>query len=254
MIKVILLGAGNVATHLYKAFAKVENVTVVQVYNRQLKGLEHFNNQVAITTLLSDLKKADVYIISIADDAIAKFSKTLSLKNELVVHTSGSIAMDNLDDHNKKGVFYPLQSFTKGKDIDFKQIPICIEAYNKKDEILLTQLANSISENVHIINSKQRKSLHLAAVFVNNFVNHLYTIGEDICQKNNVSFDILKPLIQETAKKIIDLSPADSQTGPAKRNDKKVIALQLSELKNKTQQDIYQIITQSITAKYGNKL
>ena len=250
----MLLGTGNVATHLFNAFQKAKNIDVVQVYNRNKKGLSLFQKHTKTTTHLSKLITADVYIIAISDDAITRFSESLPLKNKLVVHTSGSIPLENLSKHNSQGVFYPLQTFTKGEDIDFLNIPICIEASSAENEKMLVLLAESISENVNLINSKQRKALHIAAVFVNNFVNHLYTIGEDICDTNQVSFDILKPLIQETANKIVNLSPTKCQTGPAKRNDKKVIDSHLLALQSKNKEEIYKLITQSITKKYGNKL
>lgn len=250
----MLLGTGNVASHLFQAFSETEDTQVVQVYGRNQKALSPFANFTNTTHQINKLIDADAYIIAIADDAIAGFSNQLPLHNKLVVHTSGSIAMNALSNQNRKGVFYPLQSFTKGKKMDYSSVPFCIEAEAKNDEKLLLLLANHISKKVQLVNSDQRKHLHVAAVFVNNFVNHLYTIGEDICTNNKVSFDLLKPLIQETATKIMDLSPTDSQTGPAKRNDKQVIASHLSMLENKNQQDIYTILTQSITKKYGNQL
>ncbi len=254
MIKVVILGAGNVATHLFNAFYLAENIDVVQVYNRSQNKLNYFESKTATTTSLSKIIDADVYLISISDDSINSLSKKLQFHKKLVVHTSGSIPINELSNHNKKGVFYPLQTFTLNKRIDFKTIPICIEAEEISNFKTLEILANSISDNVYSINSKQRKALHLAAVFVNNFVNHLYLKGEEICNEHNVSFEILKPLILETAKKINTLSPLESQTGPAKRNDKKVINQQITDLKDNTQQDIYKILTKSIQETYGNKL
>jgi predicted short-subunit dehydrogenase-like oxidoreductase (DUF2520 family) len=169
------------------------------------------------------------------------------------VHTSGAISMNKLKSNAKKGVFYPLQTFTKNASIDFSEIPICIEAATKKDENLLKILANSISKNTYLINSTQRKSLHVAAVFVNNFVNHMYYLGEEICNKYNVPFEILHPIIKETASKIESLSPFEAQTGPAKRNDTKTIEEHLAIL-TANQQEIYKLLTNSITQTYGKKL
>lgn len=253
MIKVVLLGAGNVASHLTKAFLASDAVELVQVYNRTKKSLKQFENQINTTTNLNDLAKADVYIIAIPDDDISSFSNKLVLKNTLVAHTSGSVAMSSLSKNHRRAVFYPLQTFTKDKDINFKNIPICIEAENEENLSLLEKLASAISEKVYKINSEQRKNLHVAAVFVNNFTNHLYHIGNEICKENNVPFEILAPLIQETASKIEDLSPFEAQTGPAKRDDQQTIAAHLAML-NKEQQEIYKLITQSITKTYGKKL
>lgn len=246
MIKVVLLGSGNVATHLAKAFLKSNNIKLVQVYSR--KNIPDFfiKKSIEITHDLSQVKNADLYIIAISDDSISTFSKQLNLNNKLVVHTSGSVAMDSLQCNTRKGVFYPLQTLSKGAKIKFKEIPICLESENKNDYKLLEQVAKSISKKVYNINSEQRKHLHLAAVFVNNFTNHLYKIGNDICTEKEVSFKILKPLIQETAKKIKYLSPDKAQTGPAKRNDKKTIKKHL-ELLNKEQKEIYNLLSKSIS-------
>jgi predicted short-subunit dehydrogenase-like oxidoreductase (DUF2520 family) len=154
--------------------------------------------------------------------------------------------MEMLNDKNRKAGFYPLQTFSKNKEINFKEIPICLEAQNETDLQLLKQVAENISDVVLEINSVQRKSLHVSAVFVSNFVNHLYKIGNDICLENNVSFDVLKPLISETANKIMTLSPIDAQTGPAKRKDTTTINSHLSFLTNENQKDIYKILTKSI--------
>ncbi len=254
MINVVILGAGNVATHLFNAFHKTENIKVVQVYNRSKKKLAYFEPKTNTTTSISKIMDADVYLISVSDDSINSLSKKLQFNNKLVAHTSGSVAMDQISTHNTSSVFYPLQTFTTGKNVDFKTIPLCIEATEKNDLLLLENLAKSISDNVYHINSKQRKALHIAAVFVNNFVNHLYQKGEEICKENNVSFDILKPLILETARKVSELSPKNSQTGPAKRDDNKVIEQHLSDLNTTTQQEIYTLLTKSIQETHGNKL
>jgi predicted short-subunit dehydrogenase-like oxidoreductase (DUF2520 family) len=253
MIKIVLLGTGNVATHLYKAFKKNDSTEVIQVYNRSHKNLEKFN-EVTTTTSISKLKKADIYIIAISDDSIMELSKKLQLRKMLVVHTSGSMPLETISNQNRRGVFYPLQTFSATKAIDFKNIPICLESEFDEDLTTLEQLAHAISDSVYHINSEQRKALHIAAVFVNNFVNHLYQKGEEICLEHHVPFDILKPLIQETAAKILTLPPKDSQTGPAARNDKKVIQQHLGDLHSATQQEIYKLLTKSIQQTHGNKL
>lgn len=253
MIKVVLFGAGNVASHLAETFLANETIELIQIYNRTAKSLKRFHNKVATTTSLSNIAIADVYIIAIADDFIADFSEKLPKLNGLVVHTSGSVAMKSLAKKNNRGIFYPLQTFTKDKKVDFKQIPICIEAEADEDLQLLEKLAKSISDKVFFINSKQRKSLHVAAVFVNNFTNHLYHLGNEICNEYDVPFQVLEPLIQETAHKVLHVSPIDAQTGPAKRNDYKTIEAHLALL-NKKQQKIYKLLTKSIQKTYGKEL
>lgn len=253
MIKIVILGGGNVAFHLTSTFLKIKEVMVVQVYNRNLDTIAHLKSKTAITNNLSELKDADIYIISVSDDAISETSSKLNFKKKLVVHTSGSIAMSGLLSNSNKGVFYPLQSFSKNSKVDFSTVPICIEAEKNKDLILLEKIGNLVSNHIYFINSEQRKQLHVAAVFVNNFVNHLYKLGNDICNKNNVPFDILQPLIKETAKKITNLSPFEAQTGPAKRNDNKTIEKHKAMLTN-NQQEIYTLLTKSIYKTYGEKL
>ena len=253
MIKVVIIGGGNVAHHLTTHLLKNTTVKLVQVYNRNLEKIEHLKNLTSITNNLADLKDADIYIISISDNAITSLSSKLNFKDKLVVHTSGSVAMNKLQSTTNKGVFYPLQSFSKEREVDFSTIPICIEAENKSDLILLETLANSISNYVYKINSEQRRSLHLAAVFVNNFVNHLYHIGNEICEENKIPFKILRPIIQETVNKIAILSPFEAQTGPAKRNDTETIEKHKAIL-TANQQEIYTLLTKSIYKAYGKKL
>jgi predicted short-subunit dehydrogenase-like oxidoreductase (DUF2520 family) len=257
MVKVVIIGSGNVAQHLIAAFKNTQilgsDIDLIQVYSRQTASVSHLLNLDQITNDLDTLAEADLYIIAVSDDAIGAISSQLPFKNRLVVHTSGSVPLHALDEDNRKGVFYPLQTFTKNKAVDFKIIPICLESENATDYQLLDKVAKSISEKVFAINSEQRKALHVAAVFVNNFTNHLYQIGQEICEENQVPFEILKPLIAETADKIIVLSPEEAQTGPAKRNDTITIEVHEAFLSNKNHLKIYKILTQSIQEN-GKKL
>ncbi len=251
MIRVVIIGSGNVAQHLISAFLQSTETQIVQVYARQKKALEKYSGSFEITDDLKDLAEADIYIISVSDDAIATVSKELPFQDRLVVHTSGSVSMDALSS-NRKGVFYPLQTFSKSKIVDFKTIPICLESNSPKDFELLEKVARSISEAIYKIDSQQRRALHVAAVFVNNFTNHLYKIGSDICTANQIPFEILQPLIQETAQKIMTLTPVEAQTGPAIRHDSNTIKAHLEFLSDQNQKNIYTILTQSI--QNGEKL
>ena len=250
MISVVILGSGNLAFHLIKNFLKIDEIDLKQVYSRNLKTLEIFKNKVEIIDDLHFLKEADVTIVSVSDDAIEKVSS--SIKNSLVVHTSGSVEMDALKNITNKGVFYPLQTFSKEKEVNFDGIPFCLEAEHKNDLIILEKLATLLKGRIYHLNSDQRKRIHVAAVFVNNFTNHMYAMAQDICELHNVPFSILYPLISETSKKIRNLSPFEAQTGPAKRNDELTIKKHLNLL-NQHQQELYLKITQSIQ-EYGNKL
>lgn len=246
MIRITLIGSGNVAQHLIKTFAKSELVEIVQVFSRKKETLASLIEFDKIVNDFEDLKEADLYIIAVSDKAIADVSKQLPFQNRIVVHTSGAASLDVLDSKNRKGVFYPLQTFSKNKEIDFSIIPLCLEAENTFDFRVLETVGKSISNAVFAINSDQRKALHVAAVFVNNFTNHLYQIGQEICEKHQVPFEVLKPLIKETAEKINSLDPIDAQTGPAKRHDSNTIEAHLDYLTNENQKNIYKILTQSI--------
>jgi predicted short-subunit dehydrogenase-like oxidoreductase (DUF2520 family) len=253
MVKVVLLGAGNVAYHLTHNLLNNDTIKLIQVYNRSIEKLEYLKTITSITNNLANLKEADIYIICVSDDIIHEISTKINFENKLVVHTSGSVSIDELNSNSNKGVFYLLQTFSKDRDIDFSEIPICIEAKSENDLDLLKTLAKSISKKVYEIDSTQRKSLHLSAVFVNNFVNHLYFIGNEICDQNNIPFEILHPIIQETTNKLKSLSPFEAQTGPAKRNDKKTIDKHKAMLPL-SQQEIYKLLTKSIQETYGKKL
>lgn len=245
MISVVIIGYGNVAHHLINAFSEAKKVNLIQIYNRSIKKIEHLKEKKNITNNLQDLKKANIYIISVSDDAIEEVSSKIDIENAFVVHTSGATSIQKLKNTGRKGVFYMLQSFSKNKKVDFNKIPFCLETENKADLLLLEELASSIGKKIYHISSEQRKQLHVAAVFVNNFTNHLYKIGNDICKKNGIPFEILYPLIKETASKVENLSPIEAQTGPAKRNDGKTIKNHL-DLLNTEQQTIYKLLTQSI--------
>jgi predicted short-subunit dehydrogenase-like oxidoreductase (DUF2520 family) len=246
MIRVSIIGSGNVAQHLIQAFSKTTDIELVQVFARNVASVSHLIPIEKTTSDFGELKDVDLTIIAVTDDAIEEVSKEIPFSNKLVVHTSGSVSIESLDCKNQQGVFYPLQTFTKSKEISFEGIPICIEAKNEQDFRTLETVANAISNTVYKINSEQRKALHIAAVFVSNFVNHLYQIGNDICIENDLSFDILKPLIQETANKILMLSPNEAQTGPAKRKDTQIINTHLNFLKDDNQKEIYKLLTKSI--------
>lgn len=253
MISVVILGAGNVATHLYKAFKTTTDVRVAQWFNRNLDSISTYKNEVSITDNLSELVEADVYIISVSDDAVKGLTKKLPFENRLVVHTSGTVKISDIDKKNRQGVFYPLQSFSKSAKLDFVNVPICIEAKNSEDYHLLKDIATAIGSPSKKVNSDQRQVLHLAAVFVNNFTNQLYRVAHEITESEGAEFDMLKPLILETAKKVQDLSPYVAQTGPAKRNDKKTLNKHAKLLTNPHHKDIYDLLTKSIQHTHGRK-
>lgn len=245
MLKVTILGGGNLATHLAELFLNTPGVKLQEIYNRTLNAIDVFKEKTDITNSFENLASSDIYIICVTDNSINEISNQLTSKNALVVHTSGAMNLEALGKIKRQGVFYPLQSFTKNKEVDFQNIPICIEANNSKDEILLYKLAEKISSKIYKIDSSQRKTLHVAAVFVNNFVNHMYKIGEEICEEHAIPFEILHPLILETATKLNTLTPKQAQTGPAVRNDTKTMNIQQASL-SLEHKEIYQLLTQAI--------
>ena len=246
MIKISIIGSGNVAYHLVRTILKTESLDLVELVVRNDESVKNWVESGKICTDFELMQEVDLYIIAVSDNAIEAVSAQLSVKNGLVVHTSGSTDIDVLNRNNRRGVFYPLQTFSKNKEVNFKSIPLCLETEFESDFILLEKVANAISDKVYKINFAQRKALHISAVFVCNFVNHLYKIGSDICLQNQVPFEILLPLIQETASKIEVLSPASAQTGPAKREDIITINSHLKFLSDENQKDIYKLLTKSI--------
>lgn len=254
MLSIILIGTGNVARHLFDAFASCEGVQILQVAGRNKKALEYFSASTEVTTEFTGLVDADIYIIALSDDAIISVTEQLIIKNKLIIHTSGTVALQQLLNDNRAGVFYPLQTFSKHRNINFKEVPICIEAENDTDVLLLKNLASELSNSVHEITSEKRKVLHLAAVFVNNFTNHMFTMANEICEEHGLSFTILEPLIVETVGKIGEMLPSEAQTGPARRNDKGTMEKHRQLLTTKNQKEIYSILSESILQTYEKKL
>jgi predicted short-subunit dehydrogenase-like oxidoreductase (DUF2520 family) len=251
MISIVLLGAGNVGQHLFEAIKNSKDLQLIQWYNRSLSRIKPFENFVPITDDITALKPAQLYIITVSDDAIRPLSESLNIEQGLVVHTSGTASIHDLSKKLSRGVLYPLQSFTLGKQIDFSRVPICLEALDKKYYTLLEEVAMALGSPYYKINTEQRKVLHLSAVFINNFGNHLFRIAHEISDAKSINFDILKPLIMETAEKVQEMSPYRAQTGPALRGDKKTIKRHLKLLDESSHKAIYEMLTQSIQKTHG---
>ena len=248
--KIVLLGSGNVATHLAIAL-KEAGKTIVQIYSRTLENAGFLAKKVK-ADFTTDIAKiacnADLYIIAVSDDALAEVANGIDVNNNLIVHTSGSAPMDILKSCSEnRGVLYPLQTFSRSRNIDFGKVPLCIEANSIESRERLKNLALSLSENIHFVDSEKRRVLHLAAVFACNFSNFMYTIAQKITEENNLSFDILKPLIEETAAKIEEITPVEAQTGPAVRGDEKIMKLHMDMLRKYPEfMEIYRLISEKI--------
>lgn len=250
---ITIIGAGNVGHHLALKLHQ-EGYLIQQIFSRKIAKAQALAKQVnakACNNLATLSQDADIYIVSIKDDGISTLAKAiafLDLNHKIVAHTSGSTAMDVFAPYFKNfGIFYPLQTFSVHKAVDFQQLPFCINANNPKTQKSLMTLAKSICPNVYEIDDQQRSILHVTAVMVNNFSNHLFSIAQQICTDKNVPFEILLPLIQETTEKIKHSAPPVAQTGPAVRGDQKTIERHLEFLDAYPHyQEVYRILSQSI--------
>lgn len=225
-MNVVIIGSGNVATHLALAL-KEANMQVVQVWSYHYPNAIELAQQVgaqAIAELNEVEPRADICLIAVKDDALAGIAQQLTGFKGLIAHTCGAVPMSVFEEgFANYGVFYPLQTFSKSKSIVFNDIPLCLEANNEVSMQILKQLATRLSSRVAEVDSDKRKILHLAAVFACNFTNHLYALGEQIVNANGMDFDILRPLISETAAKVQQALPLAVQTGPAIRNDEQTL-------------------------------
>jgi predicted short-subunit dehydrogenase-like oxidoreductase (DUF2520 family) len=246
--KIVFIGAGNVATAMAKALRL--NFDITQVYSLTASSAKKLGT-ILKCNYVSDLsainKNADIYIIAVKDDVIEKVASSLSLKGKLVVHTSGSIEMNVLKKiSDNYGVLYPLQTFSRDSIIK-KGIPFCIEGSNSITKIQIKKLVKSLGGKPYELSSEKRAKLHLAAVFVNNFTNHMFTIANDILNKENIPFDLLKPLIRETIAKLERKTPLEAQTGPALRKDRKTIKKHEKMLNRRSEYlTLYKLLTKSI--------
>lgn len=248
-MKIVIIGSGNVAYHLAKALT-LEKIGVSQVFGRNEKDLKEISDAFNIPFSKDRLIDADLYIIAVKDESIEDVSKLITKKNCLVAHTSGSVEMEKLSGNYRKASFYPLQTFSKTKNLDYSKIPFFIEAENEQDFDLLETLALKVSSQVMKLNFEQRKYIHLTAVFACNFTNHLFAKAKEISDSQNIPFGYFLPLIDETVQKIHQMSPKDAQTGPAIRDDEKVLKSHKKLLVDKDAKAIFEVMNISIKNMY----
>jgi len=256
-MKAVFIGSGNVATHLAAAL-KEKGIIIGQIYSRTLSNAETLGKMLACpyTNNIYDIcTDADIYFYALKDSAFKHFIRNFDMPNAFHVHTAGSISMSEFEGFaNKYGVFYPLQTFSKGKQVDFSEVPICIEACNSDLQLKLLELAKMLSNKTYIITSEQRKKLHLAAVFACNFTNYMYDAASQIMEDSGIEFEIIKPLIAETAYKIKTMTPYAAQTGPAVRYDEKIIKKHLYMLTKKPElKKIYKLLSKNIHKRHSPK-
>lgn len=248
--KVTIIGAGNLATQLALVLHE-SGIRILQVYSRTFESATTLAKQVQaqVITDLHDLDRdTDLFIFAVSDKAIQSVLDQMPVGCIPMVHTAGSIPMNIFDNYaDEYGAFYPLQTFSKDRKVNFENVPICIESNNHFLEEELIELANRISKNVHLISSVQRKQLHLAAVFTCNFTNYMYSVGEKLLEDKEMDFSLLQPLIQETAAKIQEMSPVKAQTGPAVRFDQEVMNAHEHLLKEQADfQKLYRFVSECI--------
>lgn len=246
------IGAGNLATSLAVALHKC-GINIRQIYSRTIRSAETLAEMTGATPIndISSLEKNDIYIVSMKDSAMSDVIRQIpdNIKEGIFVHTSGSMGIDVWDNTgiNRNGVIYPLQTFSKARIIDFKNIPVLLEASSAEVMSNLKGIMGKVSDDLYECDSQQRESIHLAAVFACNFSNHMYAIASKILENCNMDMRLLYPLIDETAEKIKHISPAKAQTGPAARNDTNIINKHLDMLEcQKDLKEIYEIMTKHI--------
>lgn len=252
MMKVTLIGAGNLATQLGKSLKKA-GVIISQVYSRTEESARTLGELLEaewLTDIKSLRNEADVYIFSVKDGALSELITEVckGRGDKLFLHTAGSMPMSCFEGKALHyGVFYPMQTFSKSKDVNFERIPVFIEGNSIETENVIRSLANKLSQRVIRLSSADRKYLHLAAVWACNFTNYCYTVASDILSEHGIPFDVMLPLINETTEKIQNISPKEAQTGPAVRGDKNVMSQQLELMSDRADlQELYKMLSKGI--------
>lgn len=254
-MEIVIIGSGNLATHLACALNGAGH-KILQVYSRTEAHAHELAEKVesSYTACLEEVRSdADAYVFSVKDDALSALIVSLSKRNPSAtyIHTAGSIPMNIFKGHAQHyGVLYPMQTFSKGREVDFLIIPCFIEANDEPSLTLIRTLAESISDRVVPADSERRKKLHLAAVLACNLANHCYRLAERVLEEEETDFGLFLPLIEETARKVKYLSPREAQTGPMVRYDKNVMEMQLSLLPDERTRQIYRLMAESIHADY----
>lgn len=249
--RVFIIGAGNVGSQLAIALKSI--VEVVGVYSKSGVSAKLVTEQFELPFFesLEEIPSCDLVLICSNDDSIQSILEKLDNRFN-VAYTSGSVELNQLPNRPNLGVFYPLQTFSKGRKVELNKVPFLIEATNEIFKNQLFDLGLKLSKNVSFADSADRKKLHIGAVFINNFTNHMAYLAKEFVESNELNWEFLKPLLEETTNKIMDVNPFDVQTGPARRNDQLVINNHLEQLTG-TPHDIYKIVTKSIVNTYHKK-
>ena len=258
-INISILGAGKLSWHLAEAIAD-SGIIINEIYSRNLKSAKKLVEKIlqGKATTDKDFTKSssDIFILALPDDVIPVILDQFQFpKNALILHTSGMLPISIFKENiTNNGVLYPLQTFSFDKAVNFKEIPICIEASNEESIKKAESLAKIVSDNVIKMASEKRKILHLAAVFACNFSNHLLVLSKEILNSENIQFILLKSLVTETINKAFEIGPENAQTGPAIRNDQKTMQAHMQSLENDIEKlELYKILTSNIINFNENK-
>ncbi|MCB0706202.1 MAG: DUF2520 domain-containing protein [Saprospiraceae bacterium] len=254
MIQIVIIGAGKLASQLAPALSRSEHVKILQVLNRNVKKAKELASKcaAAYTDSIEQIhKEADLYIIAVSDSVIVEVASKIQgvlPKNKLVVHTSGATPSTVLSPFFERyGVFYPLQTFSRSKEADFQEIPLLLDASQNSDLEFLETLAKEITLKIYRISDEERARVHLAAVFACNFSNYNYSIAQKLLAEKGLAFDLIRPLILETARLAQEFNPEQIQTGPAIRKDQPTIDRHLEALEFRPEwRTLYEQLTEAI--------
>lgn len=251
-MRIVFIGAGRLATNLAPALSAASH-QIVQVFSRSMQSavaLAGIVGAEAVDSLAAVTDEADVFIFSVTDTALPQLAAQLCRGREkcIFLHTAGSVPLSVFAQGvNSYGVLYPMQTFSKERRVDFKRLTFFIEGNDERALAVARTLAASVSNSVVELSSEDRRHLHLAAVFACNFANHCYELSAEILERHGLTFDVMLPLIEETAAKVHGLSPREAQTGPAVRFDESVMQAQLQLLCDQPRlAEVYEVMSKSI--------
>lgn len=247
---ITFIGAGNVAWHLAQALYDAGH-HIVQVYSRSMESAVQLARLVGAkaTNSFDEIEASShIYIYALKDDALQWVVNHINVDKGLHIHTSGSMPMSVFAASKQRyGCMYPLQTFSKGKSVDFRKVPFFIEANSKGDEVLVSDLVRSVSQKVYSLSSEDRPTIHLAGVLVSNFTNLMYWKAAKLLEEKKIPFDVMKGLMTEAVNKAKLIGPENAQTGPAVRDDRRVMDKHLQMLASDPQwQEVYILLSELI--------
>ena len=248
-MKIVIVGSGNVAESLAQAVAEAEGLELVQIFARNEERGRKVAELAQTEWSGSELKEADLYLISVSDNAVAEVAKSLPIpEGAVVAHTAGCCTLDALAPHEHRAVFYPFQTFSVGRKVDFKRGYIFVEGATNHALQVVEKVAHTLTENILPADTARRAVIHLSGVFACNFANAMYANASEILAKEGLPFDIVAPVIEETAKKVVESkNPALSQTGPARRGDSQTLERHRKMLADERQKrEVYDKISEDI--------